>query len=159
MYTLNLSEESYSLAKNIDFSELKNRIAFNDEQHVITISETDMDVFMVIISEEIDMKGLSEDQQEVTLYGRKLYRLYDEVYVLKYKQSKDGIDCILKISDETKTFLQSNCPNIQMDRQHLNELLDFLDDMELDSLDENYNLTDTTKSIIYAIDDLYANNE
>lgn len=66
---------------------------------------------------------------------------------------------MLKMSDETKAFLQLNCPNIPADRQHLNELLDLLDDMELDSLDENYNPTDATKPIIYAIDDLYANNE
>ena len=87
MYTLNLSKENYDLAKSIDFSELLNRIAFDDEQHTSAVPEADMDVFMVIISEEVDAKGLSEDQQEVTTYGRKLYRLYDEVYALKHKQN------------------------------------------------------------------------
>lgn len=87
MYTLNLSKENYDLAKTIDFSELLNRVVFNDEQHSITVPAADMDIFMVIISEEVDMKGLSEDQQEVTPYGRKLYSLYDEVYALKYKQN------------------------------------------------------------------------
>lgn len=86
MYTLNVSKENYDLAKSIDFSELLNRVMFNDEQHSIAVRKTDIDIFMVIISEEIDMKGLTEDQQDVTPHGRRLYELYDEVYALKHKQ-------------------------------------------------------------------------
>ncbi|MCD8357459.1 MAG: hypothetical protein LUE11_12970 [Clostridia bacterium] len=75
------------MAKAIDFSELQGKIKFDDMHNVIEVPEEDMKIFMVIISEEVDMKGLSEDQQEITSYGRKLYGLYDEVYALKCEQS------------------------------------------------------------------------
>ncbi len=86
MYVLNLSKENFDLAKHIDFSELLDRVQFNDERCIVTIPKSDIDTFMVIISEEIDVNGLSEDQEEVTSYGRKLYQLYDEVYALKHRQ-------------------------------------------------------------------------
>lgn len=66
---------------------------------------------------------------------------------------------MLKMTDETRAFLQSNCPNIPDDREHLNDLLDYLDDLMLDSLDKDYNPTEDTRPIVNAYDDLYANNE
>lgn len=66
---------------------------------------------------------------------------------------------MLKMTDETRVFLQSNCPNIPDDREHLNDLLDYLDDLMLDSLDKDYNPTEATKPVVSAYDDLYTNNE
>lgn len=66
---------------------------------------------------------------------------------------------MLCMTDETKKLLREHCPDISTDREHLNDVLDFLDDLMLDSLDENYNPTEDTRPIMRAYDDLYANND
>lgn len=65
---------------------------------------------------------------------------------------------MLNMSESTRMFLKESCAGIPWDLEHLNDILDLLDEMELDSLDENYNPTERTRPIIYAIDDLYVNN-
>ena len=75
-----LSDNQYKLLKTIDFSELDGNIAFDDGEKTVMISERYIRIFRVIISEEINVNGLSGDQSDVTEYGRKLYDLYDEIY-------------------------------------------------------------------------------
>ncbi len=65
---------------------------------------------------------------------------------------------MLNMNESTRMFLEKNCADIPWDLEHLNDILDRLDEMELDSLDENYNPTEATRAIIYAVDDLYVNN-
>ncbi len=64
----------------------------------------------------------------------------------------------LIMNDATRNFLEKHCADIPFDREHLNDLLDRLDEMELNSLDAEYNPTESTRPIVYAIDDLWANN-
>ena len=66
---------------------------------------------------------------------------------------------MLQMSEKTRFFLASNCRDIPKDREHLNELLDYLDDLMTASLDEEYNPTEKTRSIVSAYDDLYAHND
>ena len=60
---------------------------------------------------------------------------------------------MLNMTDETRDFLQSACPNIPVDREHLNDILDVLDDIMLDTLDSNYNPTEKTRPVARAYDD------
>ena len=65
---------------------------------------------------------------------------------------------MLHMTEETRAFLQSTCPDIPTDKKHLSELLDVLDDIMLDSLDADYNPTEKTRAVVRAYDDLYDSN-
>lgn len=66
---------------------------------------------------------------------------------------------MLNMTDDTKIFLQNICPHIPMDRAHLNELLDYLDDVMLNTLDKKYRATAKTLPVCLTYDDLFASNE
>lgn len=66
---------------------------------------------------------------------------------------------MLNMADKTRKYIEKNCKNIPMDRAHMNDLLDCLDDLMLDSLDENYDPTEETRVITKVYDDLYYNND
>lgn len=78
--TFTLTKEQYELAKSIDFSELAEGIRFSDTELSLTVPPESLRLFQVLISEEIDVKGFSDNQEKVTPYGRRLYALYDAVY-------------------------------------------------------------------------------
>ena len=59
---------------------------------------------------------------------------------------------MLSMTDETRRLLAERCPDIPQDREHLNDLLDFLDALMLDSL------TAETRPIEIAYDDVYYSN-
>lgn len=75
-----LSEEQYRLLRTIDFSELGKAVSFWDDKREIWVSKEKIRIFRIIITEEIDRKGLTDNQNEVTPYGRALYALHDEIY-------------------------------------------------------------------------------
>lgn len=80
-----LDKDAYLLAKSIDFSEIAHDVSFDDELQAVTVSDEKILTFQVLISEEIDVKGLSDNQEQVTPYGRQLYVLYDTINALKHK--------------------------------------------------------------------------
>lgn len=67
---------------------------------------------------------------------------------------------MLKMTAQTQEYLEKNCVGIPWDAEHLNELLDRLDDLMLDTLDDlnDYAPTEATKAVRDAFDDLLCNN-
>ena len=65
---------------------------------------------------------------------------------------------MLTMTEETRSLLAERCPNIPQDRERLNDLLDFLDALMLDSLTADGESTAETRPIERAYDDLYYSN-
>lgn len=65
---------------------------------------------------------------------------------------------MLSMTDETRKLLEERYPDIPQDREHLNDLLDFLDALMLDSLTADGEPTAETRPIERAYDDLYYSN-
>lgn len=65
---------------------------------------------------------------------------------------------MLSMKDETRKLLEERYPDIPQDREHLNDLLDFLDALMLDSLTADGKPTAETRPIELAYDDLYYSN-
>lgn len=84
--TFTLSKEQYDLLKSINFAEIKDSVSFDDASLSIVVAAEKVRTFQVIIDEEIDVKGLSDDQEQVTPYGRRLYALYDAIYAQIHKE-------------------------------------------------------------------------
>lgn len=78
---IELTEYGYNLLKTIDLSEMGEKLRLSDDEHSVYIEKKDIDLLQTIIEEEINVNGLSEDQQEVTPYGRDLYGLHDSFYI------------------------------------------------------------------------------
>ena len=62
------------------------------------------------------------------------------------------------MTEETRSLLAERCPDIPQDRERLNDLLDFLDALMLDSLTADGESTAETRPIERAYDDLYYSN-
>ena len=90
-----LSEEFYNLAKSVDFSDISDRIIFNDQDKEVDVDErpiikTDffgekyeaspITVMLGCISDEVINSGMSSDQQKILPRGKALYNLYDNIY-------------------------------------------------------------------------------
>lgn len=78
--TFTLTKEQIAILKKIDFSEIEEPIVFGDNQTTVTVPDSKTDLFLMNISDEIDMHGFTADQNDVLPYGRKLYAIYDSVY-------------------------------------------------------------------------------
>ena len=65
---------------------------------------------------------------------------------------------MLTMTEETRSLLEKRCPDIPQDKEHLNDLLDFLDALMLDSLTADGEPTAETRPIEWAYDDLYYSN-
>ncbi len=65
---------------------------------------------------------------------------------------------MLTMTEETRSLLAERCPDIPQDRERLNDLLDFLDALMLDSLTADGESTAETRPIERAYDDLYYSN-
>lgn len=65
---------------------------------------------------------------------------------------------MLSMTDETRKLLEERYPDIPQDKEHLNDLLDFLDALMLDSLTADGEPTAETRPIERAYDDLYYSN-
>ena len=78
--TFTLTKDQIGILKKIDFSEIEEPIVFGDNQTTVTVPDSKADLFLMNISDEIDMHGLSDDQDDVLPYGRKLYAIYDSIF-------------------------------------------------------------------------------
>ena len=65
---------------------------------------------------------------------------------------------MLTMTEETRSLLAERCPDIPQDRERLNDLLDFLDALMLDSLTADGESAAETRPIERAYDDLYYSN-
>ena len=65
---------------------------------------------------------------------------------------------MLTMTEETRSLLEKRCPDIPQDKENLNDLLDFLDALMLDSLTADGEPTAETRPIERAYDDLYYSN-
>ena len=76
-----LSKEQYDLINTIDISEIgKENIIFSDKDYSLYVEEGSIRLLRILITEEIDRNGLTDHQNVVTPYGRKLYELHDTIY-------------------------------------------------------------------------------
>ena len=73
---INLSIEHYEMLKQIDFSEIKNEVFFDDETKEF---RTTSEIADIIFSEYIATDGLDSNDCP-TEYGKKLYDLYDLIF-------------------------------------------------------------------------------
>ena len=76
-----LSQKSYDLLKTIDFSEMGDTVAFDDENK--TVMTDNLRLLQIIINEEIVATGMDDAQNECTERGWELYRLYDEILAIR----------------------------------------------------------------------------
>lgn len=67
----------YKLLKEMDLSEIKDEIVFDDDN---CIFETENPLFDIVFDENIVAYGMDEDQNHCTEYGRQLYTLYDLIF-------------------------------------------------------------------------------
>ena len=84
-----LSRENYDLLRTIDFSEMGDAVAFDDE--TATVSTSDFRLLQIIINEEIAGPGMDEDQNLCNERGWALYDLYDELLDLKAEQERNEV--------------------------------------------------------------------
>ena len=78
--TFTLTKDQIGILKKIDFSEIGEPVIYGNNQATVTVPDSKAGLFLIIISEEIDVHGLSDDQDDVLPYGRKLYAIYDSIY-------------------------------------------------------------------------------
>ena len=78
MTTYKLGKLNYELLKTLDVSELGNDFKMDDTD--LTFSTNNIRLLMIILNEIIVEKGM-ENQDVVTEYGKRLYGLYDEIYI------------------------------------------------------------------------------
>lgn len=98
-----LSKKNYELLKNISLAELADEIVLDDKSQKVMLGEKPVDVtfeggvtqkmsafklLLLIVDDEITDKGLSEDQNLCTEYGRQLYSLYDELLALREEETR-----------------------------------------------------------------------
>ncbi len=76
-FKIKLSKEDYEIVKNIDWSEIKNEVFFNDETKEF---RTTSDIANIIFNEYIIAYGLDENYYP-TEFARKLYDLYDLIFL------------------------------------------------------------------------------
>ena len=72
-----LEPKWYKLLKQLDFSEIKDQIYFDDEN---CLFETDSNIFDIIFNENIVAYGMDKNRDQCSEYGRQLYMLYDLIF-------------------------------------------------------------------------------
>lgn len=80
MISFVLSPEYFQLLSEIDFTEVGDSISLDKITH--TVRTNNIRLLQTILIEEINTKGLTPDQQNVTKHGEALEALYDEIYYL-----------------------------------------------------------------------------
>ena len=76
-FMFTLSPSSFQLLKKINFSEMGDSVSFDEKTH--TVKTSNLRLLQIILIEEINTKGLTDDKQEATPHGHKLEVLYDEI--------------------------------------------------------------------------------
>ena len=84
MISFMLSPSYFQLLKEIDFSEIGDSVSFDEKTH--TVKTSNLRLLQIILTEEINTKGLTDDQQEATPHGHELEALYDEILDLTSKE-------------------------------------------------------------------------
>ena len=80
---IKLNKKNYDLLKSIDFSSFESlevSLKFNDKE--LTFETDNIMMLQIALNYEISLNGMTKDQEECTVYGRKLYALYDEIIYL-----------------------------------------------------------------------------
>ncbi len=77
MLKIKLTDEDYQILKQIDFSEIKNEVFFDDDTREFRTTSKIADI---IFNEYIVTDGLDQNDCP-TEYGRKLYDLYDLIFL------------------------------------------------------------------------------
>lgn len=72
-----LSKHNYKTLRELDLSEMEEKIIFDDEK--MSFSTSDIDLLLIIITENIASRGMDAEQEKCTEYGRELYSLHDEI--------------------------------------------------------------------------------
>lgn len=83
MISFVLSPEHFQLLSEIDFTEMGDSISLDKSTY--TVRTDNIRLLQIILNEEINTKGLTPDQQNVTKHGEALEALYDEIYYLTFK--------------------------------------------------------------------------
>ena len=98
-----LSKKNYELLKNISLAELADEIVLDDKSQKVMLGEKPVDgtfegdvtqkmsafkLLLLIVDDEITDKGLNEDQNLCTEYGRQLCSLYDELLALREEETR-----------------------------------------------------------------------
>ncbi len=83
MISFVLSPEHFQLLSEIDFTEMGDSISLDKSTY--TVRTDNIRLLQIILNEEINTKGLTPDQQNVTKHGEALEALYDEIYYLTSK--------------------------------------------------------------------------
>lgn len=65
---------------------------------------------------------------------------------------------MIKMSEDTRKFIQENLPEVDLETVEINDLLMMLDDLMLDSLTKDYNPTEKTRVIDCVYDEIYCCN-
>lgn len=65
---------------------------------------------------------------------------------------------MIKMSEDTRKFIQENLPEVDLETIEINDLLMMLDDLMLDSLTKDYNPTEKTRVIDRVYDEIYCCN-
>ena len=74
---IRLNDEDYEIVKNINFSEIKNQVYFDDKKKEFKTSSS---LAAIIFNEYISTDGLDENYYP-TDFGKKLYDLYDLIFL------------------------------------------------------------------------------
>ena len=80
MRKIKLNKDEYDAIREIDFSEIYDKgetIMFDDADTSFEVS--DYGTFEIIVSEEIDTKGLENNQEDANAYGRLLESMLDRL--------------------------------------------------------------------------------
>ena len=83
MISFVLSPEHFQLLSEIDFTEMGDSISLDKSTY--TVRSDNIRLLQIILNEEINTKGLTPDQKNVTKHGEALEALYDEIYYLTSK--------------------------------------------------------------------------
>ena len=81
MKSYSLSPENFATLQKVDLTELDSHIRLHEARSVVEVDS--LRDLLILLNEEICLKGMTHDQQEVNDYGRALYALYDELLALR----------------------------------------------------------------------------
>ena len=84
MISFTLSPSHFQLLREIDLSEMGSSIVFDEKTY--TVRTDNLRLLQIILNEEINTKGLTDDQQDATPHGRRLEALYDEILYLTSRE-------------------------------------------------------------------------
>lgn len=76
-----LSGMAFSTLQKVDLSELNDMVLMEHSECVIYTDN--LRLLLIVLNEEISIKGMDIYQQNINSYGKNLYELYDELIAQK----------------------------------------------------------------------------